>query len=179
MSNYALIQNGVVVELFTPPTGATLDQCFTPQMVAQFVDVTAASPAPQVGWTATETGGAWSFAAPSAPPPPTLAQQAELALGEGVTITSTANPALNGVYAVNGAAQANLTATMLYATVNGKFPGSSSTQSWAQMNGDVVTFQTVAEFTAFATVLANYVADLMEIAMTNTGTLPAPTATIP
>ncbi|HTQ70639.1 MAG TPA: hypothetical protein VMH92_03995 [Acidocella sp.] len=72
MSNYALIQNGTVAELFTPPEGFTLAQCFTPAMVAQFVDVTSANPAPALGDTATETGGAWSFAAPAGP---TLAQQ--------------------------------------------------------------------------------------------------------
>jgi hypothetical protein len=31
-------------------------------------DISAVTPTPQVGWAATETNGAWSFAAPVAPP---------------------------------------------------------------------------------------------------------------
>lgn len=70
---FALIANGTV---------AHIDAAEFP-VAAPFVwvDVTAVSPAPQVGWVATETGGTWSFAAPPAPavPPanyPALAQAA-------------------------------------------------------------------------------------------------------
>jgi hypothetical protein len=63
---YAHIQSGIVTELFTPPVGTTIAECFHADLVTQFVDVTAAPPQP--GWTATETNGAWSFAAPVAPP---------------------------------------------------------------------------------------------------------------
>lgn len=144
---------------------------------------------------ATQSGGAYSFKSATgeelstpatlqpytvpAPPPPTLSQQAQNALAAGLTITSTGTPTLDGVYAVDAGAQANITATMLYVQVNGKFPGSSTTQTWGLMNGSVVVFPSTAEFTAFATAVANYAADLIEIAMTNTGTLPAATATIP
>ena len=53
--------------------------------------------------------------------------------------------------------------TLLYVTVNGRFPGDSSTLSWAPLNGSVAT----------------YVADLQAIILTGSGTLPAATATIP
>ena len=81
MSIFPRIQGGVIAELFTPPTGFTLAQCFAPSVAAQFAtDVSAVTPAPQVGWTAAQSGGAWTFTAPAAPPGPTLAQQAMVAL---------------------------------------------------------------------------------------------------
>ncbi|KAA1013042.1 hypothetical protein FVF58_09635 [Paraburkholderia panacisoli] len=110
---------------------------------------------------------------------PSLAQQAQGALSAGLTITSTGTPALDGVYSVNSTAQQNITATQLYVTVNGKFPGSSGTMSWSQANGSVVTFPSVAEFQAFASAVASYVADLQEIILTNSGSLPEATATLP
>ena len=50
----AIIQDGVVVTI----------ESGVPALSA-VVDVSAISPVPQVGWTATETGGVWSFHAPS------------------------------------------------------------------------------------------------------------------
>lgn len=142
-------------------------------------DLSAVTPAPKIGWNAAETGGAWSYQAPAPPPAPTLAQQAQAALAEGLAITSTGTPSLNGVYAVDSATQGRITGTMLFVQVNGKFPGSSVTMTWALANGSVVTFPGTAEFQAFASAVATYVADLDEIALTGAGTLPAATATIP
>jgi hypothetical protein len=68
MSIYALISNNTVTELFTPPAGFTLAQCFTPSTVARFVDVSALSPQPAPGWRATPTNGVWVFSAPVAAP---------------------------------------------------------------------------------------------------------------
>ncbi|HVX58001.1 MAG TPA: hypothetical protein VHA37_09860, partial [Candidatus Saccharimonadales bacterium] len=78
MSTYARIQDNTVAELFTPPQGATLAQCFHADIVAQFVDVTAIAPAPQPGWTYDGE----SFAAPVAPSP-TSAQQAQIMIAAG------------------------------------------------------------------------------------------------
>lgn len=109
----------------------------------------------------------------------TLSQQAQAALAIGLDIKSTGSPVLNGIYAISTMAQQNIIATQLYVTVNGKFPGSSGTMSWVQANGYVVSFQSTAEFQAFASAVASYVADLQEIALTNSGVLPAASVTIP
>ena len=180
MSTYARIANGVVVEpLFTVPAGCTLAQCFHSEVAAQWVDVTTANPQPQQGWTASGSGTTWLFAPPAPPPAPTLAQQAQAALAAGLTITSTGTPALNGVYATDAETQADIGWVQIYVQANGKFPGSSGTYVWLDIDRAPHIFPSVAEFTAFATVFADYVADLKMIATTNAGTLPAATATIP
>ncbi|HVE20664.1 MAG TPA: hypothetical protein VNC39_01695 [Acidocella sp.] len=74
MENYAYVLNGVVVVYPVPiQTGFTLAQCYHADYVANCVAVPAGV-TPQPGWVATETGGVWSFAAPSSSPAPTLAQ---------------------------------------------------------------------------------------------------------
>jgi hypothetical protein len=45
-----------------------------------WVDVSAVTPAPQVGWSAVETGGVWAFTPPAAPAGPTIEVQAQAAL---------------------------------------------------------------------------------------------------
>ena len=99
MSSYARIVGGVIAEIITPPAGFTLAQCYAPSIVAQCVGLDGITPAPAQNWTATETDGVWSFAAPVAPTP-TLAQAAAALVAAGLTVTSTSTPALNGVYNV-------------------------------------------------------------------------------
>jgi hypothetical protein len=77
---HALIANGLVVQV----DAATFD--VNPALV--WADITAITPAPQVGWSATQTSGAWTFAAPAAPPGPTIQQQAQVALDKS-DMTST------------------------------------------------------------------------------------------
>lgn len=120
-----------------------------------------------------------TFTAPAAPPPPTLLQQAQAALSGGITITSTGTSSLDGIYSVDATAQSNLQAVQTYILTNGKFPGSSGTYPWLDMAGAAHTFPSTTEFEAFATAIADYVADLTLIALTGTGTIPTPTATIP
>jgi hypothetical protein len=64
MQTYARIDQGVVFEFIS--TEDPIDTLFNPLLL--WVDVTDALPAPSQGWIATESDGAWSFAAP--PPPP-------------------------------------------------------------------------------------------------------------
>jgi hypothetical protein len=174
---YAYINNGVVVQLFTPPAGVPITACFNAAMV--WVDVTSVSPQPRPGWTATlGTGGTWAFAAPPAPPAPTLAQQAQAALLSGLAITSTSTPTLNGTYAIDVASQQKINSVALFVAVNQNFPGGTTSYPWLDMSGTAHTFPSIAEFDAFATAVANYVAQLDMIIVTNTGTLPASTVTI-
>lgn len=64
MATYALSYAGKVVAIFTPafpdlPISEQINAGFSP------VDITTLNPQPQVGWTATETNGAWTFSAPA------------------------------------------------------------------------------------------------------------------
>lgn len=61
MATYARIQSGEVAELFTPPSDAAIDSCFSGDIAAQFVDVTSVTPTPKPGWAAVEASGEWSF----------------------------------------------------------------------------------------------------------------------
>ncbi len=56
---FALIFGGQVIE--------TVAASFPVNSALTWVDVSAATPVPQAGWSATETTGAWAFAAPAAP----------------------------------------------------------------------------------------------------------------
>ncbi len=167
----ALVASGAVIELAATP--------FAVVPSWSWVDVSAVSPAPQVGWSAAETGGAWRFTPPTAPPPPTLAQQAQAALYAGVAITSTGTPTLNGTYGCDPGAQANLNAIQTYINTNDKFPGSAGTYSYVDMNDAPHTFPTTAAFTAFATAIADYVSDLLHVELGVLGALPANAKTIP
>lgn len=69
---YARVTGGKVAEVFTPPSGYAIGDCFHPDIASQFVDTGGADPQP--GWTATQSGGAWEFAPDSGP---TLAQMQE------------------------------------------------------------------------------------------------------
>lgn len=113
------------------------------------------------------------------PPAPTLAQQALALIAGGMTITSTDTPALNGTYSANASAQSNIQAVQIYIQANGKFPGSSGTYAWLDTSGTPHVFPSISEFTAFATAIADFVADCTMIALTGEGTLPVASATIP
>jgi hypothetical protein len=178
MSKYARIANGKVVEFFSPPAGITLAQCFHPKVAAQFVDVTNAAPPPQLGWVATQSGSSYTFAEPAAPPAPTLAQQAQKALAKGLTISSKSTPALNGTYNISPGSQQKMNAVALYIAVNQKFPGGSLTFPWLDVSGTSHIFLNTPEFFAFATAVADYVAQLDMIIATGAGTLPASSVTI-
>lgn len=62
MKTYARIWNGFVVELIT--TDLDINEQFHADFVSNLVDVTAASPEPQYGWTATQSGSQWTFSVP-------------------------------------------------------------------------------------------------------------------
>jgi hypothetical protein len=95
MTEYARIASGVVAELFTPPAGFALTDCFHADVASQFVAVPDGV-SPAQGWT---YDGA-SFAAPVMPPP-TPAQQAASLLAAGLAITCASVPAINGTFALD------------------------------------------------------------------------------
>ena len=109
-------------------------------------------------------------AAPTPPTPPTTTLQ----------IVSTAyGTALNGTYKIDAAAQANITAMVLFTAVNSKFPATDvdptgATIPWLDSSSAAHVFPSVAEFQAFAGAVATYVTNYAL-----TGTAPAQPVTIP
>ena len=162
MSTYAHIVSGVVVEIITP--SAPVGQCYTAAFVATLVDVTAVSPQPQPGWTATETAGVWTFAAPAAPPGPTLAQQAAAAMSAGLAIASTSTPALNGTFDVSASAQDHMQAEMIALLNSGgtTFADGTTSVVWPDMAGVNHTFTAVQARALFLAAGA-YVAALFKV----------------
>jgi hypothetical protein len=114
------------------------------------------------------------------PPAPvlTLAQQAQVALGAGVAVTSTGTPALNGTYPIDPLTQGRIASVSTYILVNGKFPGSATTYAWVDVAGAAHVFPSTAAFQAFATAIADHVSILEQIVFTGTGTLPVATVAI-
>lgn len=56
---YARVDESIVVELFTTPSGFTIEECFTPELVAQFFPC---SEEVKPGWTMGSDG---RFSSPS------------------------------------------------------------------------------------------------------------------
>ena len=91
------------------------------------------------------------------------AQQAAQAAGQatlaaGLTVKSTAYPALDGTYSVTPLATGNISSVMLYIEVHQTFPGGAATMPWLDAAGSPHVFPSVAEFQAFATAAADFVA---------------------
>jgi hypothetical protein len=88
-------------------------------------------------------------------------------------VASTAEPALNGTYAIDPASQQKVQAISLYIAVNGKFPGGQSQQAWKDAAGIVHVFTSTAEWQALATAMADFVAAI------DLGQTPSQPVTIP
>jgi hypothetical protein len=108
---------------------------------------------------------------------PTPAQLAANAINAGLTISSTSTPAINGTYAVDANAQSKLNAVTTYVMLNNAFPANQSAMPWADMSGAAHALS-IANFKAFATAIANYVAELDLYANGALTTIPANTVTI-
>lgn len=175
---YALIQNGAVAELFTPPAGFTLAACFHPDVAAQFIavpqDVT-----PAQGWT--YNGGA--FAAPPPPPPPSAVQLASSAyaalIAGGLTVTSTGTPALNGVYSITADSQTAISTEAAFVSVFSEFTTRGTTNlPWQFLDGAFVQFPTPAGFLAFAKAAGQFIA-AAKLAAAQGAAMPPASVTIP
>jgi hypothetical protein len=148
---------------------------FHPSLV--WVDVTAVSPAPQVGWTATQDGNAWTFAAPAAFTPTPQQQAVALLTNGAVAITSTATPALNGSYAIDPISRGNIIAVQTSINAGLGVPGGGPTFNYLDASNAPHAF-TAANFTAFATAVRDYVYALTQVASGAVPDLPTTPITI-
>jgi len=163
MTTYMRVVNSVVVELYTPPAGMALEQCFSAGIAELF------SPVPggqtlQVGDTYSNGG-----AAPAAMPTPvlTLAQQALIAEQNGLTISLSGSMTLAAtLFPTDDATQSNITAVITTINALGTFPGGADTYPMKDASGTWHTF-TVPQYKAVAGAIAAYVSALDLIAAGN------------
>jgi hypothetical protein len=97
-------------------------------------------------------------------------------LAAGCQITSTSTPALNGLYPIDPATAARITAEQVMIQVSGKFTNGQTTRAWYTATGTAPVF-TTTQFTAFAEAVAGYVdgifAGVTAMAANSTPTWPA------
>lgn len=108
------------------------------------------------------------------------ANQAQILLNQGLAITSTATPALNGTYLVNDLAGEGIQAEVnaLWISNSETFADGTASLDWPDRAGTGHTF-TVAQFKTFANACALFVAQCVQYSAGLTTTAPANTATIP
>ena len=111
-------------------------------------------------------------------PVPTIADQAATALAAGLAITSTATPALDGIYAIDQTSQFKMLAQVVALMKNGTFTNGTTTILWPDTSGNGHAFDPVS-FGNFATACGVYANELTVIINNNAGTLPANSVTIP
>lgn len=85
---------------------------------------------------------------------------AQAALNLGIQISSVSIPAINSTYSTSPTSVANVNAVTTYILLNNTFPNNLIAMPWADINGVVKTFPSIAVFKTFATAFANYVADI-------------------
>jgi hypothetical protein len=152
---FALIANGAVAQIAAAEFPVAAPWVWT--------DISTVTPAPQVGWAATETAGVWSFTAPAAPPAPTLAQQAGAAINAGFTITAI-GPTLTlpaTPFPTDPAIQINIGAVVNELNTAGTFFGGATTGLMKDVATPAVWHSlTAPQYKAVASAIGAYVATL-------------------
>lgn len=159
MAVYAQIAKDKVVEIFSPPNGMTIEQCFHSSLV--WVDITGRYPEPQAGWDAVFSGGIWTIT-PPVTPDLTPAQQAQAALGSGVQIASFSNPSLNATYPIDAESRINIMAEMISLSTNGIFTNGAEVIDWLDVNARTHLFD-ADHFRSYAMAIGIYVTALKQI----------------
>jgi hypothetical protein len=81
-------------------------------------------------------------------------------IAAGLTVTSTAYPALDGAYPLDPATQQQIAAVSEYIAINGKFPGGQTSMPAYDMAGAAHNVPTTAEWQALASAEADYITQL-------------------
>jgi len=108
---------------------------------------------------------------------PPITTQAQLALSEGLTVTSNSTSSLNGVYPVDTSAQNHIQAEVISIMLSGNFADGSNAVAWTDMSGVNHTFN-VAQFQSLALAIGAYVAALFKVINGSSTSLPPSTVTI-
>ena len=119
----------------------------------------------------------------AAVPAPTAAQLAAQAyaafVAGGLTVTSTATPALSGVYAIDQQSQSDIATEAQFISTFAEFTtGATTNLPWPMPDGSIVVFPTPAQFLSIAKVAGQAVA-AAKLAAAQSLPMPAATATIP
>lgn len=133
------------------------------------------------GWTVVTD----ALTAPAPAPSPTaaevaaqvIAQQAQVAFLAGITIKSSATPALDATYAVDQLSQMDILSIETSINAGKGFPGGGETFNFPDMSGGMHLF-TEANFTNFAAAVRDYVYSLKCCVSGSLTTLPSQTVTI-
>jgi hypothetical protein len=173
MSIYARIQSGVVAELFTPPSGYTITDCFAPGLV--WVDCTTTTGV-AAGWT--YNGSTFHAPVPVTPPAPTLAAQAQTLLNGGLAITCTSDSTVNGIYTVSDSAVARITSIQTGINAGKGLPFGASTIGWVDAAG-APHLLTAAIFTEIGAAMRDFVYACDMVILGASATLPSASVTIP
>lgn len=103
----------------------------------------------------------------------TIRQQGLHALSQGIEITSTSYPAIDGTYACNDEAVANLLSASLHVKIFEVFPGDDPhTLDWPDKSGTTHLFTDQATFLMFSANVSNYHTSLKKVVNHRTDTLP-------
>lgn len=119
-----------------------------------------------------------------------LAQQSNIAsvgaavataIRNGINITSTSTPSLNGNYSISDRSVANVANVTTYILKNSKFPAGVSEMPWADTAGQMHEFPDIATFENFATAFADFVAAVQVYAdsLGDVGAIPTNNIVIP
>lgn len=107
-----------------------------------------------------------------------LAQQAQTALGAGITITSASTPALNGVYACDPTTIGFVNSEINAILLNTAFADGSTALEWPDMTGALHLY-TIAQFKTLAAALGAFVSGIRKCVIGAAGaTLPPSSVTI-
>jgi hypothetical protein len=162
MSLFALVFGGVIVDIQPAIFPVHEDFVFT-------TDISTLDPQPQFGWAAALVDGTWNFTAPPAPPAPTFAQQALIALGAGLAITNTGDEALplsGTVFPTDPVTTQKIGLVITTLTATQAFPGGATSFPMQDASG-TWHIMTPKQYLIVAGALSSYVAALDLIASGN------------
>lgn len=177
MTQYARVHDAIVVELFTPPDGVPIEDCFTPEIAATFVPVPADVPV-EPGWTYDGT----TFAPPGPPPPPTADQELGTRKANGIAITCTSDATINATYALDDRTVATVGSIARDVASGLDFPAGATTYDQPDIDGVPHTFtepQWIALYKAMRDMVSALAAQRDVMAGGGTPVWPDQSATIP
>lgn len=154
MKTHARIEGGNVAEIVTPAMDSEgaeiqIDARFHSDIVAALVDVTTVNPAPQVGWSATQIAGVWTFAAPAGPTLADLKTAKNTEINQArATANQTTFSHLGFVIACDALSRSDIDAVAIKVARSGAYT-EGFPMGWKAVDNRILPLPTVADFDAF------------------------------